>query len=61
MLDEHKVETEESTESKESCCFFSCFRNLLEGSHLPAAFKELRAKLLSNSKEKIKAINDNFL
>lgn len=54
MLDEYKVDTEESNESKESCCFLSCFRNLLEGSGLPAALRELRAKLLSNSKKKSK-------
>lgn len=54
MLDEHKEETEESTESSESCCFFSCFRNLPEGSDLPAAFREIRAKLLSNVRKRPK-------
>ena len=54
MLDEHKEEIEESTESRESCCFFSCFRNLLEGSDLPTAFREIRAKLLSDLRKRPK-------
>lgn len=57
MLDKHE-ETEELTESTESGCFLSCFRNLLEGSDLAATFRELIVKLLSNVNTEDKVVHD---
>lgn len=55
MLDKQE-ETQELTESTESGCFLNCFRNLLEGSDLAAALRELRAKLLSNGDTEDKVV-----